>query len=629
MCGIAGWVGDGIDPGRFAGALGLEHRGPDGAGTWTGGGGRALLGHRRLAILDTSPLGAQPSLAPDGGSAFIHNGEIYNFRALRRELEAEGERFVSQRRRRGRAPACSSGAGRGRSRGSRACSPSPSGRRAPGRLLLARDPIGIKPLYYAVLPRGLAFASEPRALLVLPDVSSRLDPDALSDFLAYGYVPFDRCLFAGIRKLPAAHRLTWEADGRRLEVEPYWRLEPKAVRDDPEELRERLDRAIRSQLVSDVPVGAFLSGGLDSTLVAARASRAQPLPTFTVAYRDGDLDDVRFARLAAESFGTPHTRRAARSRRPRAGARPRGHGLRRAPLRRPRARDARALRGSPAAPSRSRSRGTEETRSSAATAGTRRRFATSGCAAASGFAAPFVAAAGRAVVEPLARTRAGGGRRGRAVCRRDLRRSLLPRAGLLRRGRAAAAPAPRSGRRRMAFPALRPARAPDRAAAPLARPSHVSPRQRPDARGPLDHGRGSRSAGSAPRPPARRVRVLPSARAARHSGPDEGGAPRGDRALAARGDPPPAQEGLFAPLQALGPRPEPRGGLPPDRDRRPRRGRRPRRRARRASSSTSSAQRRHNKLWLLLNLEAWYRRWIRRRVDAPFRQSGVARPELV
>ncbi len=307
MCGIAGWVGDGIDPGRFAGALELlEHRGPDGAGTWTGGGGRALLGHRRLAILDTSPLGAQPSLAPDGGSAFIHNGEIYNFRALRRELEAEGERFVSQ----GDAEVAHRllvrrGAGAlSRLEGMFALA---LWEERPGRLLLARDPIGIKPLYYAVLPRGLAFASEPHALLRLPDLAARLDPEALSDFLAYGYVPFDRCLFAGIRKLPAAHRLTWLADGQRIEVAPYWRLERHSVRDDPEELRERLDRAIRSHLVSDVPVGAFLSGGLDSTLVVSRAAREGRHPTFTVAYRDGDLDDVRFARLAAESLGAPHT----------------------------------------------------------------------------------------------------------------------------------------------------------------------------------------------------------------------------------------------------------------------------------------------------------------------------------
>ncbi|MGE5276995.1 MAG: asparagine synthase (glutamine-hydrolyzing) [Acidobacteriota bacterium] len=307
MCGIAGWIdADGIDPDRFDRAVeALARRGPDGRGCWIGRGRRVALGHRRLAILDTTVRGEEPSVAPDGLSAFVHNGEIYNFRALRRELESEGERFVSESdgevahrllRREGAA-----GLVRLEGMFALAC-----WEESTGRLLLARDRIGIKPLYYALLPRGLAFASQPSALLALPHLAARLDPEALSDFLAYGYVPFDRCLFAGIRKLPAAHRLVYEAGSGSIELAPFWRLERRPVSDDPEELRERLDRAITTHLVSDVAVGAFLSGGLDSTLVVARAARAQPLPTFTVAYRDGDLDDLRYARLAAEALGTPH-----------------------------------------------------------------------------------------------------------------------------------------------------------------------------------------------------------------------------------------------------------------------------------------------------------------------------------
>jgi asparagine synthase (glutamine-hydrolysing) len=306
MCGIAGWVGEGIDPASFGRVLErLAHRGPDGCGTWTARESRALLGHRRLAILDTSPLGAQPSLSPAATSAFVHNGEIYNFRELRRDLESEGERFVSA----GDAEVAHrllvrQGAGAlARLQGMFALG---LWEEPAGRLLLARDAFGIKPLYYVRLPRGLAFASQPGALLALPDLSARLDPDALADFLAYGYVPFDHCLFAGIRKLPAAHRLIWTEEGERLDIEPYWRLERQDVRDDPEELRERIDRAISSHLVSDVPVGAFLSGGLDSTLVVARAERVERLPTFTVAYRDGDLDDIRFARRVSETLSAPH-----------------------------------------------------------------------------------------------------------------------------------------------------------------------------------------------------------------------------------------------------------------------------------------------------------------------------------
>lgn len=307
MCGIAGWVDrEGIDAARFGRALEtLAPRGPDGRGEWIGRDRRAILGHRRLAILDTSVRGEEPSVAPDGLSAFLHNGEIYNFRALREELRVLGERFVSQsdgevahRLLRREGPQ-----GLERLDGMFALA---FWEEREGRLLLARDRLGIKPLYYARLPRGMAFASQPKALLALPELSARLDPEALSDFLGYGYVPFDRCLFAGIQKLPAAHRLTYEAESGRLEIAPFWRLERQTVRYDPEELRARLDLAITSHLVSDVPVGAFLSGGLDSTVVVARAVKAQSLPTFTVAYRDGDLDDWRYARLAAEAFGTPH-----------------------------------------------------------------------------------------------------------------------------------------------------------------------------------------------------------------------------------------------------------------------------------------------------------------------------------
>jgi len=307
VCGIAGWVDpEGIDPERFGVALNtLTSRGPDGCGLWTGAHRRVILGHQRLAILDTTVRGEEPSLAADGLSAFLHNGEIYNFRALRRELEEAGDVFVSEsdgevahRLLRRRGPVALE-----RLEGMFALA---FWEERPGRLLLARDRIGIKPLYYARLARGLAFASQPKALLVLPELARRLDQNALSDFLAYGYVPFDRCLFAGIRKLPPAHRLTYESESGQLEIVPFWRLERGTVRDDPEELRDRLDRAVRSHLVSDVPIGAFLSGGLDSTVVVARASSVQPLPTFTVGYPAGDLDDVFYGRLASKALGTPH-----------------------------------------------------------------------------------------------------------------------------------------------------------------------------------------------------------------------------------------------------------------------------------------------------------------------------------
>ncbi len=309
MCGIAGCIDrEGVDPAALDRALAaLNRRGPDGSGTWTSPDRTVILGHRRLAILDPSFRGEEPSVSPDGRSAFIHNGEIYNFRSLREDLEFRGEVFVSEsdgevahRLLRKEGPDAV-----GRLEGMFALALWNEGERT---LLLARDRIGIKPLYYAPLPGGLAFASEPKALLQMPGVGARLDPDALSDFLAYGYVPFDRSIFRGIRKLPPAHRLTYDAGTGRLEVTPFWRLEPGRVRDDVDELRCRLEEAVASHLVSDVPVGAFLSGGLDSTTVVSLAAPRirGAFPTFTAAYGDGNLDDIRYARVAAEAFGTEH-----------------------------------------------------------------------------------------------------------------------------------------------------------------------------------------------------------------------------------------------------------------------------------------------------------------------------------
>ncbi|MEO8188954.1 MAG: asparagine synthase (glutamine-hydrolyzing) [Acidobacteriota bacterium] len=308
MCGIVGWVGqDVLDSRSIDRALEtLNRRGPDGAGQWCSGDRTAILGHRRLAILDPSVRGEEPSISPDRSSAFIHNGEIYNFREIRSGLEKRGERFLSE------------SDGEVAHRLLRLDGPEALPRLEgmfvlalwddrQGRLLLARDRLGIKPLYYTRLAGGLAFASEPKALLALPGVSARLDADALSDFLSYGYVPFDRCIFAGIRKLPPAHRLLFDRASGSVAVEPFWRLERREVSDDPEELRSRLDSAVRSHLVSDVPVGAFLSGGLDSSTVVERAARQIPgLPTFTLGFRGGDMDDMRYARIAAEAFGTRH-----------------------------------------------------------------------------------------------------------------------------------------------------------------------------------------------------------------------------------------------------------------------------------------------------------------------------------
>jgi asparagine synthase (glutamine-hydrolysing) len=308
VCGILGWVSrerlpaDALDRGLET----LASRGPDGRGIWRSGDGRALFGHRRLAILDPSPRGAQPFVAPDRRSAFMANGEIYNFRQLRVRLESRGEQFVST----GDTEVAQrwlDREGPGGIEGLEGMFALAHWSEREGRLLLARDRLGVKPLYYARMPGGLAFASQPKALLALDPISARLDPDALSDYLAYGYVPFDRCIFAGIHKLPPAHVLLYEPDGGRVSLRRYWKLVRHEVRDDPEVLRERIGQAVSSHLVSDVPVGAFLSGGLDSTTVAAVASRELAgLSTFAVGYVDGDSSDILHARIASRALGTRH-----------------------------------------------------------------------------------------------------------------------------------------------------------------------------------------------------------------------------------------------------------------------------------------------------------------------------------
>src|SRR5262249_42911596 len=150
--------------------------------------------------------------------------------------------------------------------------------------------------------------SEPKEILRLPGTAARLDPHSLSDFLSYGYVPFDRSLFAGIQKLPPAHRLIYRAATGEIGVSPFWKLEPGEVEDDTAQLQTRIEEAVVSHLVSDVPVGGFLSGGLDSSTVVSRAAGRTPgrFPTFTVADGDGNLDDVHYARIAAEAFGPLH-----------------------------------------------------------------------------------------------------------------------------------------------------------------------------------------------------------------------------------------------------------------------------------------------------------------------------------
>jgi len=318
MCGIGGLLG--ADPGPFARRLhpALAHRGPDDAGTWQEA--DACLVQSRLAILDLSPGGHQPMASPCGRWWLVFNGEIYNHAALRRRLEGEGERFRGSGDtevllrwlvRRGEA-------GLAELRGMFAfCLYDRQERSA----LLARDPHGIKPLYVWRGPRGeLAFASELRALLASGLPPRRLDPGALAAYLASGSVPEPLTLVEGVRRLQAGHRLRWRADSWE---ESPWRPLPETLLQNPPAwdaaapirepaaaaalTRSALADSVASHLVSDVPVGLFLSAGLDSAALLALAPPG--LHTFTIGFGEAGaeaFDESEPAARIAALFGAHH-----------------------------------------------------------------------------------------------------------------------------------------------------------------------------------------------------------------------------------------------------------------------------------------------------------------------------------
>jgi asparagine synthase (glutamine-hydrolysing) len=287
----------------------LAHRGPDGSEQFVDG--VVGFGHRRLAIIDLA-TGQQPMSNADGSTWLVCNGEIYNYRELRVELEALGHRF----RTRSDCEAIVHGYDAwgidvvDHLRGMFAFAIWDGRRR---RLFLARDRIGIKPLCYAMNADGIAFASELQALTILPGIDLDVDLGALDKYLHLQYIPAPETIHRGIRKLAPGHRLVVEADGRTRGPERWWRFEwaPEQGVSEAEWL-ERLDAslkdAVQSHLVSDVPWGAFLSGGVDSSTVVAYAARAlqQPLDTFTVGFENAEFDERAAAREAAERIGTRH-----------------------------------------------------------------------------------------------------------------------------------------------------------------------------------------------------------------------------------------------------------------------------------------------------------------------------------
>ncbi len=287
----------------------LRHRGPDGHGLWFGH--DVGLGHRRLAVIDVSG-GAQPMTSEDDHLVISYNGEIYNFRELRHRLEHDGLRFrtrsdtevlLAAYRRWGDELVHEL-------EGMFAFAIWDTRRR---RLLLVRDPVGIKPLYYAQYAGQLVFASEPKALLEWPRVDRRLDDTALDAYLDLLYVPSPLSMFAGIMQVDPGHRIVWH-DGQ-VEITQYWDAVPepdvtRSLEAWAETVAPELERAICSHTVSDVPLGTFLSGGLDSsTIVAVLSERGHgPVETFCVGYgpEGRSYEERPMARVVAEHFGTRH-----------------------------------------------------------------------------------------------------------------------------------------------------------------------------------------------------------------------------------------------------------------------------------------------------------------------------------
>jgi asparagine synthase (glutamine-hydrolysing) len=286
----------------------LSHRGPDADGfLWDEG---AALGHRRLSIIDLS-TGDQPIYNEDRTKAVVFNGEIYNFREVRAELAQRGHRFATASDTEAIVHAweeygddCVK-----HLRGMFAIALWDLSRR---RLLLARDPVGKKPLYYVHDGERLLFASELKALLCDPAVKRSVSLEALDEYLSFGAVPAPRTIYSEVQQLPPAHYLIWE-DGR-VRLQEYWdpSYRPAPARSEGEWLEQFtaiFDEAVRLRMISDVPLGAFLSGGVDSSAVVASmaAQSAKPIVTTTISFRDAAFNEAPHALAVARALGTDHT----------------------------------------------------------------------------------------------------------------------------------------------------------------------------------------------------------------------------------------------------------------------------------------------------------------------------------
>jgi asparagine synthase (glutamine-hydrolysing) len=318
MCGIVGicgvvsesdrqWLRDGRDA--------LKHRGPDSAGEWWSSDGRVGFGHRRLAIIDLSPLGSQPMHFLERGLSIVFNGEIYNHKALRLELAGLGFIFRSHSDTEVLLAAYAAWGSNclERLNGMFAFAIYDEPQR---KLILARDRAGEKPLFYHLKNGCLQFASELKALLAHAQLSKNIDPEALDCYLSMGFVPGDRCILRGYKKLPPAHAMLFNLKNGMTKIWRYWDLSEIDIDDEHtsevdllDELEILLEQAVGIQMVADVPVGILLSGGIDSSLITAMAVRhSSKVHTYSVGFPGyGKFDETPHARLIARHFETEHT----------------------------------------------------------------------------------------------------------------------------------------------------------------------------------------------------------------------------------------------------------------------------------------------------------------------------------
>lgn len=328
MCGIAGFLqsGQGVSAGMMSCTVNvmtdaLKHRGPDDRGVWIDVNAGVALGHRRLSILDLSPTGHQPMISNSGRFVIVYNGEIYNFAELRSELASRGHRFH----------------GHSDTEVMLSCFEEwgieDSLKRFNGMfafavwdrqlrvLELARDPLGKKPLYYGWVGSTFLFGSELKSLRMHPDFDGRIDRDALSLYFRFNCIPVPFSIYQKFRKLPAASRLRVNTENVGIaESNHYWSIAQVAAealgnpwtgtdQDAVDELERLLSDAVRVRSIADVPLGAFLSGGIDSSLVAALMQRqhSKPVRTFSVGLENSGLDEARHAEHVAHHLGTEHT----------------------------------------------------------------------------------------------------------------------------------------------------------------------------------------------------------------------------------------------------------------------------------------------------------------------------------